>query len=151
VDGNTSLKNEGGIQMGEDRMENGLAPTRRAARVLVVDDETAFCDVVCEILIASGYIATSVNGVPDARERLLRERPDIILSDIMMPGIDGLQFIRELRQDPRFMQIPVVVVSAKASRSDRQAAFAAGASAFLPKPFSANELEAHIAGIFQSE
>jgi CheY-like chemotaxis protein len=137
--------------MGEERMDNGLAPTRRATRVLVVDDEIAFCDVVCEILIASGYIATSVNGVPDARHRLLRERPDIILSDIMMPDVDGLQFIRELRQDPRFMKIPVVVVSAKASSSDRQAAFDAGASAFLPKPFSANELEAHIAGIIQSE
>jgi CheY-like chemotaxis protein len=133
--------------MMEEPLEGTHAPNRRAIRVLVVDDEIAFCDVVCEILIASGYIATCVNAVPAARDTLRRERPDIILSDIMMPDIDGLQFIRELRQDPRYQQIPVVVVSAKASTSDRQAALDAGATTFLAKPFSARELETHIASI----
>lgn len=123
----------------------------RALRVLVVDDEVAFCDVVCEILIASGYIATSAHGVLGARETLQRERPDVILSDIMMPEIDGLQFVRELRQDPRTSKIPVLVVSAKASSGDRQAALEAGASGFLAKPFSANELEANLTDILQTE
>jgi CheY-like chemotaxis protein len=128
-----------------------LPSASRALRVLVVDDEVAFCAVVCEILIASGYIATSANGVLGAREILLRERPDAILSDIMMPEIDGLQFVRELRQDPRTMKIPVLVVSAKASSSDRQAALEAGASGFLAKPFSASELEANLTDVLQIE
>ncbi|MEJ2012011.1 MAG: response regulator [Anaerolineales bacterium] len=122
---------------------------RRPVRVLVVDDEIAFCDVVCEILIASGYVASAAQDAPEAMDALSRERPDLILSDIMMPEIDGLQFIRGLRQDPRFMEIPVLVVSAKASNGDREAAFAAGASSFLAKPFSAGELETHIASLLQ--
>ena len=134
----------------EEALENSFTPNRRAIRVLVVDDEIAFCDVVGEILIANGYIAICVNAVTAAREKLRRELPDVILSDIMMPDIDGLQFIRELRQDPRYQQIPVVVVSAKASTNDRQAAFEAGATTFLAKPFSANELETHIASLLQS-
>jgi CheY-like chemotaxis protein len=133
----------------DQKLESTPNPGLRPARVLVVDDELAFCDVVCEILIACGYVATAANGVPEAMGVIAHERPDVILSDIMMPDVDGLQFISGLRRDPRFMQIPVLVVSAKASNGDREAALAAGASAFLAKPFSAHELETHIADLLQ--
>jgi len=124
----------------EPRAPNGL-------RVLVVDDELTFRDGVCEILLASGYLATSAASVPEALRMLAGQPPDILISDIMMPGIDGLQFIRELRRDPRFANLPVLVVSAKASSGDEHAALAAGTSAFLAKPFSARDMEIGITEI----
>lgn len=67
--------------------------------------------------------------------------PDLLLIDIMMPGIDGLSLIRNLRALPRWSRTPMLVVSAKAGSDDRQAARLAGADGFLCKPFSCADLE----------
>jgi len=68
--------------------------------------------------------------------------PNLVLLDIMMPEIDGLTVIRRIRSRPDWVDIPVIVVSAKVLTEDRSAALNAGADAFLPKPFSAHELRA---------
>ncbi len=109
--------------------------------ILVVDDEPAFCEVVCEILRAAGYRAIKASHVQEAYLRLAEQKPDLILTDVMMPEIDGLTFTRQLKAHPDHALIPVVVVSARTSADDQREALAAGAVRMLPKPFSSAQLE----------
>ncbi len=108
--------------------------------VLVIDDEHAFCDVVAEILSNSGYEVEKAYDVDQALRILQNTRPDLILVDIMMPRVDGLSFVRQLRCEPYHAEIPIVVASAKSSPEDYDAAIQSGANDFLIKPFSASTL-----------
>lgn len=115
------------------------------ARILLVDDEPSFRAVVEEILRLHGHTVVCAAGVAEALEAMRRCVPDLILTDLMMPDIDGLSFIRTLRSSPTWANIPVVVLTARASLSDRSEAALAGASFLLTKPFSASELRHAIA------
>jgi CheY-like chemotaxis protein len=108
--------------------------------VLVIDDEHAFCDVVAEILSNNGYEVEKAYDVVQAQSIIQNTRPDLILVDIMMPGVDGLSFIRQLRCDPCHTETPVIVASAKSTPEDYDDAIRAGANDFLIKPFSASTL-----------
>lgn len=108
--------------------------------ILVVDDEPAFCTVVCEILRVYGYVAHPANSARQAMELLEGITPDLILADVMMPEVDGLTLLRELRSKSGWKNIPAIVISAKCDPDDFSAALAAGANACLAKPFSASEL-----------
>ena len=79
-----------------------------------------------------------------------RERPRMILLDLMMPGLDGFQVTRQLKSDPLTADIPIVAVSALARPDDREAALAAGCDNFVRKPFELDELEALINSYLQS-
>lgn len=118
--------------------------------ILVVDDEFAFCEVVCEILEAAGYRARQANHVNEAYLQLEEELPDLILTDVMMPDIDGLTFIRDLRSQPRYSTIPMIVVSAKSSSNDQKEAIDAGATQVISKPFSSDLLESVVHSFLKS-
>jgi len=109
--------------------------------IIVIDDEHAFCDVVCEILDALGYNTRQAYNAHQAITLLQEITPDLILTDVMMPELDGLTFIRQLRSEPKWSEIPIIIVSAKATKADRDAAEDAGADGYLIKPFSSLELE----------
>jgi len=109
-------------------------------RLLVVDDEVENRDVVRELLEPLGF---QVVGVADAGAALAesrRLRPDLILMDLVMPGVDGLTAIRQLKADPALAAIPVAMLSASAFESHRRESRAAGAGAFLSKPFHLPDL-----------
>ena len=109
-------------------------------RILVVDDEPDFCAALHDILENDGY---DVHQAPNALAALLLLEnllPDLILTDLMMPGMDGLAFLRKVRAHQSWKAIPAVVVSAKGTVQDIAAARDAGANAYLTKPFSAREL-----------
>jgi CheY-like chemotaxis protein len=108
--------------------------------ILVVDDEPAFCTVVCEILRVYGFVAHPANSARQAMELLEGITPDLILADVMMPEIDGLTLLRELRSKSGWKTIPAIVISAKCDPDDFTAALDAGANGCLAKPFSASEL-----------
>jgi len=114
--------------------------------ILVVDDDPIFCSIMNELLRRHGYRVQVAFSVADAMELLRSSKPDLILTDVMMPEVDGLTLVRALRSDPGWDQIPTVVVSARVMEMDRQAAAAAGADGFLPKPFSFQNLHAMING-----
>lgn len=116
------------------------AASSNQSYILVVDDEPSFCTVLSEILRSFGYMVRHVHTVRHAYELLEERRPDLILTDIMMPDIDGLTFIRQMRADPSSSSIPMIVVSAKSQPEDIAATKEAGADACLVKPFSAREL-----------
>ena len=109
--------------------------------IFVVDDEQSFCHVVCEILEAIGYDPHYALDATEALGMLPQVKPDLILSDVMMPDMDGLSFVRHLREQPSWNAVPVVIVSAKATAEDRRNALESGASDFLAKPFSSHDLE----------
>lgn len=108
--------------------------------VLIVDDEVLICDTVSAILQNAGINARTANHATEAMAVLGSRKVDLLIVDVMMPDIDGLSFIRRLRTNPRYAQIPVIVASARASAPDRAEALDAGASAFLVKPFTTQQL-----------
>ncbi len=128
-----------------DNLSSTESSAPRPARILLVDDEPSFRAVVKEILRLHGHTVVCAAGVTDALEAMRRSVPDLVLTDVMMPDIDGLSFVRTIRSSPAWANIPVVVLTARASLSDRSEAALAGASFLLTKPFSASELRQAIA------
>ena len=108
--------------------------------VLVVDDEGLYSRVIAEVLERKGFRPRTASNGLGALFSAKRDLPDLILLDVMMPEMDGLTAVRKIRADPDLARIPVVVCSALCSASDRQAAAAAGADAYLVKPFTVEEL-----------
>jgi two-component system phosphate regulon response regulator PhoB len=109
--------------------------------ILVVDDEPAICVVMGIILKLHGYAVYRAHNVTQAFEYLEEIKPDLIVADIMMPGVDGLTMIKQIKTKPELADIPTVVLSALAADHDQAKALEAGANAFLPKPFTAGELK----------
>lgn len=115
----------------------------RGARVLVADDNADMREYLSRILRPWW----SVQAVGDGMTALQRARtspPDLILSDVMMPGLDGFGLLREIRADPRTQEVPFFILSARAGEEARVEGLSAGADDYLTKPFSARELVARI-------
>ncbi|MDQ2890861.1 MAG: response regulator, partial [Gemmatimonadota bacterium] len=119
-------------------------PAAHAARILVVDDNADVRGYVGRLLRAHGWdvipFAEGESALAAARERT----PDLVLSDVMMPGLDGFGLLRALRADPRTSAVPVVLLSARAGEESRIEGLQAGADDYLVKPFSARELVARV-------
>jgi CheY-like chemotaxis protein len=107
---------------------------------LLVDDDEAYCTIMRELLVRHGFQVRVAGAAEEALLLVRQERPDIILTDIMMPEVDGLTLIRRLRSNPLGASIPTIVVSALVLARERTAATQAGADAFLAKPFSFSQL-----------
>ncbi len=119
------------------------------ARVLIIDDDRFVRRVVEANLVQQGYeVDTAANG-QEGLERVRAVRPDAIVSDKMMPVMDGLEFIRRLRRDPRFSTIPVLVLTSSSDLDIKLDAFESGADDYLSKPFEAAELSARVAALLR--
>ena len=119
------------------------APTSSGARVLVVDDNSDLRAFLSSLL--SPHYA--VQAVADGREALAAvqvRRPDLVLSDVMMPNLDGLGLVRALRDNPETRTLPVILLSARAGQEASLEGLAAGADDYLAKPFTSQELLARI-------
>jgi DNA-binding response OmpR family regulator len=116
--------------------------------ILLIDDEPDFCSALHDILEAEGFDVHAAPNVHGAMSILERLTPDLILTDVMMPGVDGLAFLRRLRSRPEWSRIRTIVVSAKGMPEDIAAAHHAGADAYLTKPFSARELKNVVEAFF---
>jgi signal transduction histidine kinase/CheY-like chemotaxis protein len=115
------------------------------ARVLIADDNADMRDYLARLLGTAYTVETVADG--GAALAAVRERPpDLLLSDVMMPGIDGLALVRALRADPATRRLPVLLLSARAGEEARIEGIDAGADDYLVKPFSARELLARVAG-----
>lgn len=114
------------------------------SRILVVDDEPHARRVLRTALVAQGFAVNDALTGEDALRKLWEEPPDIILLDLMMPGMGGIEACREIRASS---EIPIIIVSAKNSRKDRTEAFEAGADQYITKPFGIEELVACIRAV----
>ena len=121
-----------------------LADATAGARVILADDNADMRDYVGRLLAQRWRVETVVNGAA-ALEAARRERPDLILTDVMMPVLDGFGLLREVRADSDLRLIPVVLLSARAGEESRIEGLEAGADDYLVKPFSARELIARVA------
>jgi CheY-like chemotaxis protein len=116
--------------------------------ILIVDDERGFCDVVAVILEGQGYQVQQANHANQALGLMDETRPDLILTDLMMPEIDGIKFIRKVRERASWAEIPVVMVSAHGEPEVQETAREAGAVGFMAKPFTARELRDTVGACF---
>ncbi|MBI4342411.1 MAG: response regulator [Candidatus Omnitrophica bacterium] len=109
-------------------------------RLLVVDDEPSIAKIVRKQLEVAGYEVTvavdGLEGLTIAREAL----PELIVLDVMLPKMNGVEVCSTLKQDPKTRQIPILMLTAKAQRQDQDTGLQAGADAFLTKPFQLEEL-----------
>src|SRR5947207_7628472 len=110
----------------------------RIPRVLVIDDDRLLCELVRTTFELEGFDVDSAYDVIEAERVLVESRPDAILLDIGLPGIDGIFYLERLRETPQTSKIPIVAISG--SDEAGRAARAVGAEAFLRKPFSPLEL-----------
>lgn len=129
-------------------IESGIKPRSRSegkkGRVLVVDDESAPLEMMGYALGHEGYETfTAQNGI-EALKIAEREGVDLIVLDVMLPGIDGYEVCHRLRSKPETAQIPVLMISAKAKEADKATALRVGAQAYFKKPFGMSDL---IAGV----
>lgn len=113
----------------------------RAARILVVDDERAIADLVASLLVAEGMEVRACYGAAQALQLLERERYDLGIFDIMMPGMDGFELCTRVRA---VSDIPIVFLSAKDEEADLVVGFALGADDYVTKPFRPRELLARV-------
>lgn len=115
-----------------------------AARVLVVDDEADLAAILANRLRRAGYEATLAGDGLAALELIGRDRPDLVLLDVRMPRLDGIETLRRLRRGGSTARLPVIVMTANAEASDRARALEAGADACLAKPFETAEMLARV-------
>ncbi len=113
------------------------------ARILLADDNADMRDYVKRLLSQLWYVETVSNGV-EALAAIAQRPPDLVLSDVMMPALDGFGLLHELRANPQTKEIPIVLLSARAGEEARIEGLEAGADDYLTKPFSARELLARI-------
>ena len=108
--------------------------------ILIVDDDLKMTELLKTLLQLEGYMPTAVNDSTKAIQMAGSVQPDLITLDLMMPGLDGFALCELLRQDPRFANIPILIVSARDDPQSKQRAIKAGAKAYVTKPFQIDEL-----------
>lgn len=111
-------------------------------RILIAEDETDIADALVAIMQKNNYCADSVNNGNDALEYAQSGNYDAVILDIMMPGMDGIEVLTELRKSGN--KIPVLLLTAKSELSDRVHGLDCGADDYLPKPFAVSELMARV-------
>ena len=109
-------------------------------KILIVDDEKHIVQMLDINVRAHGYVSLCVYDGEAALRAAREEHPDVILLDIMMPGMDGIEVCRRLKADPETRSVPVIMVSAKTEQSDRIAGLRGGADDYVTKPFNLEEL-----------
>lgn len=113
-------------------------------KVLVVDDEPHIVELLAMNLRQNGFDSLSAGDGPSALDAAFAEAPDLILLDLMLPGMSGLEVCRVLRQDPRTARTPVIMLTAKSEESDKVIGLGIGADDYVTKPFGLRELLARI-------
>jgi CheY-like chemotaxis protein len=112
-----------------------------------VDDDVIITDLMKALLIMEGHEPVTVNDSMEAVEIADAVKPDLITLDLMMPGLTGFELCELLHQDPRFVDIPIMVISARDDQGSKERAMQAGAKAFLTKPFGVEELTQYISDL----
>ena len=118
-------------------------------RILVVEDERLLCDGIAEDLELEKYTVDRCYGGADAYERLFVEPYDLVILDLNLPGMDGLELLRRIRSEQP--ELRVLILSARAQLSDKVAGLDLGADDYLTKPFALEELEARVRTLLRRE
>jgi two-component system phosphate regulon response regulator PhoB len=117
--------------------------------ILVVEDEEDIRELVSYNLLKEGYQVAGVASGEDALAAVETKTPDLVLLDIMLPGLDGLRVCRKLKEDPRFSSIPIIMLTAKGEEPDIVAGLNMGADDYVTKPFSPKVLLARVKAVLR--
>ncbi len=124
-------------------------PESKPKKILIVDDEADVTELLAYHLKAKGYVVETLND-PNSSISLARSfNPDLIMLDMMMPDLNGIQICRMLRADPKLKNVPVVFLTAKTEEVDRVQGFETGADDYVCKPFSTKELLLRVQSILR--
>src|SRR5678815_3628987 len=126
-----------------------LRSATMAKQLLVVDDDPSLLLAVSETLRAEDYEVQTARRGSEAMIRVAESLPDLIISDIRMPGMDGHALVRNLRASPRTRLVPIIFLTAKDETADRIAGFRTGVDAYVTKPFESEELLAIVKSILE--
>jgi DNA-binding response OmpR family regulator len=119
------------------------------ARILIVEDDPDIAGLMAHYLERAGHQPVVLGGGGGVLPRVRADRPDLIVLDVMLPGLDGLAICRALRADPATAAIPIIRVTARADENDRIAGLELGADDYVTKPFSPKELVARVAALLR--
>jgi len=120
-------------------------------KILVVDDEPHIVRLVQVNLEKAGYIVTTASNGKEALEAIAQEQPDLMVLDVMMPEMDGLETLKRIKGNPETDDIPVILLTAKAQDADVFEGWKSGADLYLTKPFNPGELLLFVQRIFKSK
>ncbi|MEY4636790.1 MAG: Alkaline phosphatase synthesis transcriptional regulatory protein PhoP [Acidobacteriota bacterium] len=122
---------------------------RPPTRILVAEDDPDIGSLLEHYLRKAGFVATIVTSGRDVMPQIKREAPDLVVLDLMLPGLDGLQVCRAIRADANTAAIPIIMLTAKAEESDRIVGLELGADDYITKPFSPNEVVARVRALLR--
>lgn len=111
-----------------------------AKRVLLAEDEPNIAESITFLLERAGFEVTVENDGRGALDAVMADSPDVLVLDVMLPGLDGYEILRTLRADRDCESLPVLMLTAKGQREDREMALKCGADLFITKPFSNAEI-----------
>jgi CheY-like chemotaxis protein len=124
-------------------------PALAAMRVMIVDDNPLNIELASFVLEADGFTVDAAADAAQALDSLSRSQPELILMDIQMPGMDGLELTRRLRADPRTRHLVIVAFTAYAMKGDEARLRAAGCDGYLAKPIDVSSFARSVRGIWQ--
>ena len=119
------------------------------SRVLIVEDEPDIRELVVHHLKREGYKVSAASSGEEALRQVQAAPPDLVILDLMMPAMDGLEVCRRLRQDPSTVSLPIVMLTAKGDEVDRVLGLEIGADDYIVKPFSPKELLARVRAVLR--
>jgi DNA-binding response OmpR family regulator len=116
--------------------------------VMIIEDEPDAAEMFAEMMRVNGFRVLKMFSSTPAIPMIAQEKPDLIILDVMMPDVSGLEVLRYMRREPELAKIPVIVVSAKSMPSDIKTGLDAGASIYLTKPVGFRDLKQAVETIF---
>ena len=118
-----------------------------SARIVVADDDADILRLVAFVLRRGGHTVLEARSGEEALALIRRERPDLAVLDLRMPGLDGLEVVRALAQDETVEPLPLIMLSASAQRAEVEAGLSAGVAAYVAKPFTPQQLARVVAEV----
>jgi DNA-binding response OmpR family regulator len=119
-----------------------------AQKILLIEDDPQISKLISQTLQRAGYeVVTAMDGSEGLR-KVKETNPQLVVLDISLPGVDGYQVCRYLRQDPATARLPIIMVTAMGRPADQRRGFETGADDYLPKPFALSELVTRIQSLF---
>ena len=119
------------------------------AHVLVVEDSPDIAALIRHVLERDGHRVATLASGSDVLPQVRAERPDLVVLDVMLPGLDGLTVCQALRREPATAALPIIMLTARSEESDRLRGFALGADDYVTKPFSPKELVARVTALLR--
>jgi len=116
-------------------------------KILLVDDDAAVLDMMSRMLQHRGHLVHTCDTPFGVSAQIVRDPPDLVVLDVMMPGMSGIDVCRQLRQDAGTKALPIILLTARAQEGDVEVGFGAGADDYIVKPFSPRELVSRVEAV----